>query len=115
MLDVSRHYFTANEIKHMLDLSAMLKLNKFHWHLTDDHGWRLPIAGHPEIVDKGAWRDAGPEHDGNLYGGYYSELEIMDIVLYALERNIEVIPEIDMPGSVLTTFVCSCLTQFFFF
>lgn len=110
MLDVSRHFFDIAQIKKMLDLMAAYKLNKFHWHLTDDQGWRLPVAGYPELTAKGAvnkdilrsdyvagkqWR----EGEDKAYGPYaYSEDEIRDVVGYAADRHIEVIPEVDMPG-----------------
>ncbi len=113
MLDVSRHFFTADEIKKMLDVMAVYKLNRFHWHLTDDQGWRLPIKKYPKLTVQGAtnrnilrtdfeqqkqWR----EGEDVVYGPFaYTPEEIRDIVAYAKERHIEVIPEIDMPGHMV--------------
>lgn len=113
MLDVSRHFFDADEVKKMLDLMAAYKLNRFHWHLTDDQGWRLPMAKYPELTTVGAtnqnilrtdfdnqrrWREGRFVE----YGPYaYTADEIRDIVAYARERHIEVIPEIDMPGHMV--------------
>jgi len=106
MLDVSRHFFTDNEVKHVIDLLAMHKFNRLHWHLTDDHGWRLPVASHPEITKDGSWRNSeGLEEVGVEYGGSYSELEIMSVVLYAEQNGIEVIPEVDMPGHSQTLLI----------
>lgn len=113
MLDVSRHFFTADEIKKMLDLMAVYKLNRFHWHLTDDQGWRLPIKKYPKLTVEGAtnsnilrtdfeqqkqWR----EGEDVVYGPFaYTPEEIHDIVAYAKARHIQVIPEIDMPGHMV--------------
>ncbi len=113
MLDVSRHFFDADQVKKMLDLMAAYKLNRFHWHLTDDQGWRLPVPKYPELTTVGAtnqnilrtnfdaqrrWRDGRFVE----YGPYaYTTDEIRDIVAYAKERHIEVIPEIDMPGHMV--------------
>ncbi len=113
MLDVSRHFFDTAQIKKMLDLMAVYKLNRFHWHLTDDQGWRLPVDKYPSLTKAGAtnrnilrsdftaqrqWR----EGDDVLYGPYaYTADEIRDIVAYAKERHIEVIPEVDMPGHMV--------------
>ncbi|HTL58795.1 MAG TPA: beta-N-acetylhexosaminidase [Candidatus Limnocylindrales bacterium] len=108
MLDVSRHFFSKEEIKRLLDLMALHKLNTFHWHLTDDQGWRVEIKEYPKLVEVGAWRKSigfgldpkasnayGP--DGR-YGGFYSQSDIREIVTYAQVRHITVIPEIEMPG-----------------
>lgn len=92
MLDVSRHFFTVSQVKHFIDLMAFHRLNYFHWHLTDDQGWRIEIKKYPELTRTGAWR--GTER----YGGYYTQEEIKAVVAYAAERHITVIPEIDMPG-----------------
>ena len=118
MLDVSRHFFDAAEVKKMLDLMATYKLNRFHWHLTDDQGWRLPISKYPLLTTKGAtnknilltdftqgkqWR-AG---ENEVYGPYaYTTEEVRDIVAYAKARHIEVIPEIDMPGHMVAAIHC---------
>jgi hexosaminidase len=108
MLDVARHYMPPDFIKQMLDWMALHKLNTFHWHLTDDQGWRLEIKKYPRLTEVGAWRvpaDAGPASDldpatgkPRLYGGYYTQDEVRDIVRYAAERFITVVPEIEMPG-----------------
>lgn len=103
-LDVSRTWRPAEDVYKVLDWMAYHKLNKFHWHLTDDQGWRVEIKSLPLLTEKGAWR--GPDEvipssfgSGNKrYGGFYTQQEIKDIVKYAAERNIEVIPEIETPG-----------------
>lgn len=94
MLDVSRHFFNVEEVKKFIDMMAMHRLNCFHWHLTDDQGWRVEIKSYPELTRIGAWRGEGE----NLEGGFYTQDQIREIVEYASERCIEVIPEIDMPG-----------------
>lgn len=128
MLDVSRHFYTPEEVKELLDIMALYKLNKFHWHLTDDQGWRIEIKQYPLLTEKGAWRKfnnhdrecmqrAIDEHNPDLlipaerlrieqngdtlYGGYYTQEDIREIVDYASVRGIDVIPEIDMPGHFL--------------
>lgn len=108
MLDVSRHFFTPAEIKQLLDAIAFQKLNIFHWHLTDDQGWRIEVKKYPRLTDVGAWRKGvgfnldpksttayGP--DGR-YGGYYTQAEVRDLVSYARARHITIVPEIDVPG-----------------
>ena len=97
-LDVSRHIFDTGFIKQYLLLMSELKLNKFHWHLTDDQGWRIESLRYPLLQEIGAWRR---EADGNRYGGYYTQEEIRDIVAYAAELGIEVIPELDLPGHMM--------------
>lgn len=106
-LDVSRHFFDVNFIKRYIDILALHKMNRFHWHLTDDQGWRIPIDAYPLLTEKSAWRDKtviGHTYDRdvayntNKVGGYYSKDQIRDIVAYAAERKIMVIPEIDIPG-----------------
>ncbi len=94
-LDVSRHFFTVDDIKRTLDLLALYKFNRFHWHLTDDQGWRIQINSHPELTSIGAWRT---EKDGSRYGGFYTQEDVRDVVAYAAERGISVLPEIEMPG-----------------
>ena len=111
MLDVCRHFFTVDEVKEALDIMALHKLNVFHWHLTDDQGWRIEIKKYPKLTEVGSvrsrtliGRDPGGEYDENCkfdetpYGGYYTQDEIRDIVAYAAERQITIIPEIEMPG-----------------
>lgn len=95
MLDVCRHFFPVDTIKRHLDMLSMYKINTFHWHLTEDQGWRIEIKKYPLLTQVGAWRKKA---DGSLYGGFYTQEEIREIVRYAAERNIEVIPEIELPG-----------------
>lgn len=104
-LDVSRHFFDVNSVKKYIDYLALHKLNYFHWHLTDDHGWRIEIKKHPRLTSVGAWRDGsiiglypGTGNDGIRYGGYYTQEEIKQVIRYAAERYITIIPEIEMPG-----------------
>ena len=94
-LDVCRHFFAKETIKQYIDLMAQLKMNKFHWHLTDDQGWRIEIKKYPQLTTVGAWRT---EKDGTKYGGFYTQADIREIVAYAQERYITIIPEIEMPG-----------------
>ena len=127
-LDVSRHFFTVDEVKEVIDLMALYKLNRFHWHLTDDQGWRIEIKQYPLLTEKGAWRiynnqdtvcweqaakednpdmlipkkNTRVENGDTLYGGYYTQDDIRDIVGFAKQRGIEIIPEIDMPGHFLS-------------
>jgi N-acetyl-beta-hexosaminidase len=93
-LDVSRHFFDVDFIKKYIDIMAINKLNRFHWHLTDDQGWRIEILSKPLLQSISAWRTC----NGVTYGGYYTQAEITDIVNYAAERHVMVIPEIEMPG-----------------
>ncbi len=106
-LDVARHFMPVAFIKKLLDLMALHKLNLFHWHLTDDQGWRLEIKRYPKLTEVGAWRSEtlvghalkSPHHfDGTPHGGFYSQDEVREIVRYASERHITVVPEIEMPG-----------------
>ena len=111
MLDVGRHFFTVDEVKEALDIMALHKLNVFHWHLTDDQEWRIEIRKYPKLTEIGSvrsrtliGRDPGGTYDENCkfdetpYGGYYTQDEIRDVVNYAAERFITVIPEIEFPG-----------------
>lgn len=126
-LDVSRHFYTKQEVKKLLDVMALYKLNKFHWHLTDDQGWRIEIKRYPKLTQNGAWRkynnqdiecnrqaDASQNEDmrvsadrqrivdgETLYGGFYTQKDIREIVEYARVRGIDIIPEVDMPGHIL--------------
>jgi len=107
-LDVSRHFFPPAFIKRYIDLLAMYKMNRFHWHLTDDQGWRIEIRGYPKLTEVGAWRNGSmigdyseQRFDSVRYGGFYTQDEVRDIVAYAGERNVMVIPEIEMPGHAL--------------
>lgn len=127
MLDVSRHFASKEEVKELLDVMALYKLNKFHWHLTDDQGWRVEIKKYPLLTEKGAWRtwnnhdrrcmQLSKEEDNSdydiplskvqivandtLYGGFYTQEDIKEVVAYAAARGIDIIPEIDMPGHFL--------------
>ena len=104
-LDVSRHFFTTDSIKRFVDMLALHNLNRFHWHLTDDQGWRIEIKKYPKLTTIAAERDEtvigknSPEYDGKHYGPFfYTQEECREIVEYAAERHITVIPEIDLPG-----------------
>jgi hexosaminidase len=109
-LDVSRHFFPPAFIKRYLDVLALHKMNVFHWHLTDDHGWRIEIKAYPKLTSVGAWREPkdanawiyAPERSMDpakrTYGGFYTQDEVRDIVRYAAKRHIRVIPEIEMPA-----------------
>ena len=106
-LDVARHFFDVDEVKRYIDIMAAYKLNRFHFHLTDDQGWRVEIKAYPKLTEIGAWRDGTciqkdfESNDGIRHGGFYTQEELRDIVAYAAERGITVIPEIDMPGHML--------------
>jgi hexosaminidase len=104
-LDVARHFFTVNEVKQYLDYLAFYKFNTFHWHLTDDQGWRIEIKKYPKLTQIGGWRSGtmlGHYRDQTFdevkYGGFYTQDEIREVVQYARERHITVVPEIEMPG-----------------
>jgi hexosaminidase len=109
-LDVSRHFFPISFIKKYLDLMATYKLNVFHWHLTDDQGWRIEIKKYPKLQEIGAFRSETvlsshrkPPHkyDGTPHGGFYTQEEIKEVVEYARQRHITIIPEIELPGHCL--------------
>ena len=126
-LDVSRHFYSKEEVMRLLDLMFLYKFNKFHWHLTDDQGWRIEIKRYPLLTEKGAWRKFNDQdrqcmqleqsmdnpdyaipvnkmsviEGDTIYGGFYTQEEIKEVVKYASERGIDVIPEIDMPGHFL--------------
>lgn len=108
LLDVGRHFFNKAEIKQVLDLMALHKLNTFHWHLTDDQGWRIEIKKYPRLTEVGGWRKGigfnldpksstayGP--DGR-YGGFYTQADIRELIAYAEARHISIVPELEMPG-----------------
>lgn len=110
LLDVSRHFFTIDEVKKLLDMAAVYKLNRFHWHLTDDHGWRIEIPEYPKLTTVGAVRKSSLtlNFDSQFYddteygvGCYYTLDELREVVAYAKERNIEIMPEVDLPGHML--------------
>ncbi len=119
MLDVSRHFFDKQQVKEVLDMMSTLKMNRFHWHLTDDQGWRIEIKSYPKLTDVGAWRVDYTNYDESIsdwwgrpkqtakdtatYGGFYTQEDILEIVAYAKERYIEIVPEIDMPGHAQAT------------
>lgn len=105
MLDVARHFMPKDGVLRMLDLLAAHKLNVFHFHLTDDQGWRIEIKRHPRLTETGAWRArtkyghrASELWDETPHGGFYTQDDIREIVAYAAERHIRVVPEIDIPG-----------------
>lgn len=105
MLDVARHYRSVDYIKKLLDQLALLKLNVFHWHLTEDQGWRIEIKKYPKLTEVGAWRNGtiigrypGSGNDNVVHGGFYTQEQVKEIVKYAAERHITVVPEIEMPG-----------------
>ena len=100
-LDVGRHLFPVDFIKKYIDILALHNLNVFHWHLTDDQGWRVEIKRYPKLTEVGAFRKESltdGKLDGTPYGGFYTQEEIREVVAYASERFVEVIPEIDLPG-----------------
>ncbi|HMS97841.1 MAG TPA: beta-N-acetylhexosaminidase [Saprospiraceae bacterium] len=117
MLDVSRHFFSVDDVKKFIDRMALYKLSVFHWHLTDDEGWRIEIKAYPQLTAKGAWRvertgkfgsrPAPRPEEPTPYGGFYTQEQIREVVRYAAERHITVVPEIDVPGhsmALLTAF-----------
>lgn len=113
MLDVARYYYKPQFVKHFIDLMSHYKINRFHWHLTEDGGWRIEIKKYPELTKKGAWRTSTQksrdkqDQDRLPHGGFYTQEEIKDIIAYAADRHITIIPEIDLPGhtmSVLSVF-----------
>ncbi|WP_456377897.1 beta-N-acetylhexosaminidase [Lutibacter sp.] len=95
LFDSGRHFFEVATVKKYIDLLALYKMNVFHWHLTEDQGWRIAIDKYPKLTEIGAYRT---EKDGSIYGGFYTKKQIKEIVKYATERHITVIPEIEMPG-----------------
>lgn len=115
MLDVSRHWFTKEEVKRYIDQLAEYKMNVFHWHLTDDQGWRIEIKSRPELTEKtslraercGQWWQREPQKEGEAatYGGFYTQEDIKEVLAYAKERYVTVVPEIDVPGHALAMLV----------
>ena len=103
MLDCGRHFFPVETIKKVIDILSLHQINQFHWHLTEDQGWRLEIKKYPRLTEVGSWRAGSPlpdreGHDGVPVSGFYTQDEAREIVAYAASRGIEVIPEIDLPG-----------------
>lgn len=108
MLDVSRHFFSTSDVKKYIDWMSKYKFNVLHWHLSDDNGWRIEIKSLPKLTEIGAWRverfgtfgnrEAPSEGEATTYGGFYTQEEIKDILHYAAERQITIVPEIDIPG-----------------
>lgn len=106
MLDVSRHIFSLDSIKEFIDVMALHNMNKFHIHLTDDQGWRIEIKKYPELTQIGAWRSGtkigkSETYDTIRHGGFYTQEELRELVQYAANRHIDIIPEIDLPGHQL--------------
>lgn len=106
-LDVCRHFFTVDEVKRYIDMMALHNMNRLHWHITDDQGWRVEIRSYPKLTSVGSVReetlighlnDRPEKYDGKPYGGFYTRQQVKEIVDYAADRYIEVIPEVDLPG-----------------
>ena len=113
LLDVSRHFFPKEFIKRYVDFLAMHKMNTFHWHLTDDQGWRIEVKKYPRLVEVGAWRadreadvwtNRKPQREGEkaTYGGFYTQEDIKEVLAYAASRFVTIVPEIEMPGHCLS-------------
>lgn len=108
LLDCGRYFLPMDAVKQFIDLMVMHNMNTFHWHLTDDQGWRLELKRHPEITEKGSMRKeticgrVAPVYDGKPHGGFYSQDDVKEILKYAADRHITVIPEIDMPGHMVS-------------
>ncbi len=104
MLDEGRHFFGKEAVKRVIDVMATYKMNRFHWHLTEDQGWRVEIKKYPKLTEVGAWRESKGLGYGNVnpdtehYGGFYTQKDIKEIVEYAKERFIQIVPEVDIPG-----------------
>ncbi len=111
LLDVGRYFYSVDYIKKYIDYLAMHKLNVFHWHLVEDHGWRIEIKKYPRLTEIGAWRPSTNFQRGSQYinpnphGGYYTHEDVREVVAYALARYVTVVPEIEMPGHVLSALV----------
>lgn len=106
-LDCVRHFFSVETVKRYIDIMALHGMNRLHWHLTDDQGWRVEIKKYPRLTEVGGWRNGttlghnSPVNDGIRYGGFYTQDQIRDIVRYAADRYITIIPEVDMPGHMV--------------
>ena len=112
-LDCCLHFFSMDFLKKYIDIMALHKVNRFHWHLTEDQGWRLEIKKYPLLTEKGQWRKEtvigslySGFYDGTPYGGYYSQDEVRELVKYAAERYVTIIPEIELPGHALAAIAC---------
>ncbi|MBQ0093283.1 MAG: family 20 glycosylhydrolase [Bacteroidales bacterium] len=112
-LDVCLHFFDIDFLKRYIDLMALHKVNRFHWHLTEDQGWRLEIKKYPLLTQKGQWRKEtvigslkSGIYDGKPHGGYYSQEQVRELVKYAAERYVTIIPEIELPGHALAAIAC---------
>jgi hexosaminidase len=126
-LDESRHFFGKEFVKKMLDFCSLYKINRFHWHLTDDNGWRIEMKSYPKLHETGSkrinrehlpWKERDfpvEEHEKSLYEGYYLQSELQEIIEYAKLRNIEILPEIEMPGHCRAALAaypeCSCTKE----
>lgn len=104
-LDVARHFYSLDEVKEYIDMMALHNMNRFHWHLTDDQGWRIEIKKYPKLMSVASQRSetlvgryGSGKYDGTPYGGYYTQEQIKEVIAYAADRHIVVIPEIDLPG-----------------
>lgn len=112
-LDVCLHFFDLDFLKRYIDLMAFHKVNRFHWHLTEDQGWRIEIKKYPLLTEKGQWRKEtvigslkSGFYDGTPHGGYYTQEEVKELVQYAAERYVTIIPEIELPGHALAAIAC---------
>lgn len=107
MLDCARHFFPAKFVKKYIDMIALHSMNRLHWHISDDQGWRFEVPGYPRLTEVGSKRAQtvtghnSELEDGVPYGGYYTDAEIRDIVKYAAERYVTIVPEVDMPGHMM--------------
>ena len=104
MLDEGRHFYGKEGVKKIIDIMAAYKMNRFHWHLTEDQGWRIEIKKYPRLTEVGAWRESkvlgwgDTKPDGQHYGGFYTQDDVREVVEYARERFVEIVPEVDIPG-----------------
>jgi len=109
MLDVGRYFYSVDYIKKFIDYLAMHKMNVFHWHLVEDHGWRIEIKKYPRLTEAGAWRRSTNFQRANIddhpHGGFYTQEDVKDVLAYAKERYVTVVPEIELPGHVLSALV----------
>lgn len=106
LLDCCRHFFPVDEVKKVINLMSIHKMNRLHWHLTEDQGWRIEIKKYPRLTEVGAWRNGTQifrrgETDGVRYGGFYTQDELREVVAYAAERGVTIIPEVDLPGHMI--------------